>query len=361
MSMINEMAGVNKETDNSNFFVRFFKYFVPWKGDRAQEIIRKVIFMGSIVLFFSSLNELTDFLETDRETLEYSEQVQSLEPVFNQDFNDTINIGNKKAVTSDNAAPEKQIRVIQDWGKKLIEKCKNDDVVGWIKIPGFLNSNGKEYINFPVVQGDDNDYYLHHNLDKEVYESGSILVDYDVKIDENGQPDDIIIYGHHMRKLGTSFTHLAEYKGGVDLLKKCPIVEFNTIYDEAPQEYIIIGCFIGAINTEQDNGQVFDYWRYRNFDSGKYQFNTWINKVKQSSWYSCDVKCDQNDGYITLSTCSNEVSSTRWVIVAKKLDEEDDKEAIIASYAEKQDKDIYFPQVWRDQWGNAKKYLGWSY
>lgn len=359
MSMSNEMTSVNKEIDNSNFFVRFFKYFVPWKGDKAQEIVRKIIFMGSIVLFFSSLNELTDFLETDKETLEYSEQIQSLEPVMNQDYNDSFKIGGKKAVSVDYDAPEKQKRVVQDWAKELLER--NEDVVGWIKIPGFVNSKGKEYINFPVLQTDDNDYYLHYSIDKQVYESGSIFVDYDVKIDENGQPDNTIIFGHHMRKLGTSFTHLAEYKESVDLLKKCPIVEFNTIYDDSNQEYVIIGCFVGASDEDQDNGIAFKYWLYRNFDTEKYKFNTWINNVKKASWYSCDVQCDPEDSYITLSTCSNEVAKTRWVIVAKKLDEDDDKEAIIASYTEKEDKDIYFPQVWRDQWGNAKKYLGWSY
>ena len=358
MSMTNEMSGANKETDNSNFFVRFFKYFVPWKGDKAQEIVRKIVFIGSIVLFCFSLNDLTDFLQTDKESLEYSEQIQSMEPVFDPVSNQKSQAGSKKIVSAENDAPELQERVVQDWAKELLER--NDEAVGWIKIPGFVNSKGKEYINFPVLQTDNNDFYLTHNVDKQPYESGSIYVDYAVPINEHGQPDNIIIFGHHMRKLGTSFTHLAEYKGGVDLLKKCPIIEFNTIY-ESNQEYIIIGCFVGIENEDQDNGHLFDYWRYRNFNASEFKFNTWIKSIEKCSWYSCDVQCDPTDDYITLSCCSNEVADTRWVIVAKKLDEDDDKEAIIASYAEKKDKDIYFPQVWRDQWGNTKKYLGWSY
>ncbi len=355
MSMCNEMSGINKETDESNFFVRFFKYFIPWKGDSAGEIVRKVIFVGSIVLFASSLNDLTSFLETDKETLEYSAQIQSLEP----DFEDELTYGGGAAVDNGGtSAPTMEKRVVQDWAKSLIKR--NKEVVGWIKIPGFLNSEGKEYINFPVVQHEDNDYYLTHNIDGQPYESGSIYADYVVPIDEKGQPDDIIIYGHHMRKLGTSFTHLAEYKGGVELLKKCPIIEFNTIY-ETGQEYVIIGCFVGAINEDQDNDHLFDYWRYRNFNNTDRTFTKWIQNVEKASWYSCDVQCDDDDDYITLSTCSNEVADMRWVIVAKKLDSDDDKDAIIASYKEKKDKDIYFPQVWINAWGNQKKYLGWSY
>ena len=89
---------------------------------------------------------------------------------------------------------------MQAWAKKLLKR--NKEVVGWIKIPGFTNSEGKEYINYPVLQHSDNDYYLTHNIDNQPYESGSIYADYVVPIDKNGQADNITIYGHHMRKLG---------------------------------------------------------------------------------------------------------------------------------------------------------------
>jgi sortase B len=352
--MINETISVKDDADTTNFFVRFFKYFIPWKGDHFSEIVRKVVFIGSIALFCSSINQLTDFLETDKETLEYSAQIQALEP----DFSDDINFDTVTASDGDSESPEESVRKVQPWAKKLLKR--NKEVVGWIKIPGFVNSDGEEYINYPVLQHSDNEYYLHYNIDNQLYESGSIYADYVVPIDENGQPDNITIYGHHMRKLGTSFTHLAEYKGGVDLLKKCPIIEFNTIYDSG-EEYVIFSCYVAAITESQDNGHLFDYWRYRNFDDGDYKFDTWLDYTLKSSWYSCDIECDADDDYITLSTCSNEVKDMRWVIVAKKLDEDDDKEAILASYKEKKDKDIYFPQVWRNVWGNSKKYLGWSY
>lgn len=118
------------------------------------------------------------------------------------------------------------------------------------------------------------------------------------------------------------------------MLKKYPIIEFNTIYD-TNEEYVIFSCFVAAVNESQDNGHLFDYWRYRNFDDQDYKFETWIDNVEKSSWYSCDIQCDPDDDYITLSTCSNEVANMRWVIVAKKLDKDDDKEAILASYKEK--------------------------
>ncbi len=365
--MGNEVRNLSPESQE-NFFLRFFKYFIPWKGDGISEIIRKIIFMLSIVLFAASLNELTDFLKTDQVELNYVQNIVKYEPDWEDD---TVNLDGVDADTgereetgpsTDNAKGE---RKVQKWAKELLER--NEEVVGWIKIPGFVNDDGDEYINFPVMQrkftGDIdacNDYYLRRDIDGNYYESGSIFADCLVPIDKEGQPDDIIIYGHHMRRLGTSFTHLAEYKEGVNFLKKHPMIEFNTIYDKN-EKYVIVSCFVAASNESQDDVAVFDYWRYRNFDDGDYSFEKWLDNIRKESWYSCDVECTADDDYITLSTCSNEVADMRWVIVAKKMTAKDNLDLIVDSYQERPDSEIYFPKIWRDVWGNNKKYLGWSY
>lgn len=359
MSMANEVKNIS-EKDNTNFFIRFIKYFIPWKGDAWSEIVRKIVFVFSIFLFAFSINELTDFLKSDAAELNYAEEIVKYEPDF-----DTINQDKSTDDDSSVAAPETtKERKVQDWAKKLLKR--NSEVVGWIKIPGFVNSDGEEYINFPVLQhvsedtSEGNSYYLTRNIDQEYYESGSIFADCLVPIDKNGQADNITIYGHHMRRLGTSFTHLAEYKDGVDFLKKYPVIEFNTIYD-TNEKYVIIGCFVAAVEDYQDDIKIFDYWRYRNFDNDEHTFESWIDNVNKQSWYSSNVKCTEDDDYISLSTCSNEVSDMRWVIVAKKMTADDNLDLIVKSYKERADKDIYFPKCWRNVWGNNKKYLGWSY
>ena len=362
MSMANETRNIS-EKDDMNFFIRFIKYFIPWKGDKSGEVIRKIVFVFSIFLFAFSVNELTDFLKSDEAELNYAQEIVKYEP----DFDDDVDLSNVEVESETNSAmPESENgeRKVQKWAESLLKR--NEEVVGWIKIPGFVNENGEEYINFPVLQhySEDtkvgNEYYLTRNIDEEPYESGSIYADCLVAIDENGQPDNITIYGHHMRRLGTSFTHLAEYKGGVDFLKKYPIIEFNTIYAKN-EKYIIVGCFVAAAEDYQDDIDIFDYWRFRNFDNDDYSFESWIDNVRKQSWYSSDVECTEDDDYITLSTCSNEVADMRWVIVAKKMTANDNADLITESYKEKADKDIYFPKCWRDVWGNNKKYLGWSY
>ncbi|WP_124098071.1 class B sortase [Ruminococcus sp. Marseille-P6503] len=361
MSMANEIKNIS-EKDDSNFFVRFVKYFVPWKGDKSAEVVRKIVFIFSIFIFVFSINELTDFLKSDQEQIDYAQEIVKYEPDF-----DDLNLNDVSGDAEDGAdIPESsdKERKVQSWAKDLLKR--NDEVVGWIKIPGFVNSNGEEYINFPVLQhvtdniDEGNNYYLKRNLDEEYYDSGSIFADCVIPIDKDGQADNITIYGHHMRKLGTSFTHLAEYKDGVDFLKKYPVIEFNTIYDSG-EKYVIIGCFVAAAEDNQDDIPIFDYWRYRNFDDDEYSFESWIDNVRKQSWYSSDVECTEDDDYISLSTCSNEVSDMRWVIVAKKMTADDNLDLIVESYEERDDKDIYFPKCWRNVWGNNKKYLGWSY
>ncbi len=367
--MGNEVRNLSPE-NGENFFIRFFKYFIPWKGDSVAEIIRKIVFAFSIVLFVASLNELTDFLKTDQVELNYVQNIVKYEPNWDDEEADTVNLDDVDVDTDaeNTSAPEGKgsgKRKVQSWAKELLDR--NSEVVGWIKIPGFVNDDGDEYINFPVLQrtysGDidaDNDYYLRRNIDGVYYESGSIFADALVGINKEGQPDNIIIYGHHMRRLGTSFTHLAEYKEGVNFLKKHPMIEFNTIFDKN-EKYVIISCFVAASDESQDDIEVFDYWRYRNFDDGKYSFEKWYDNIRKESWYSCDVECTEDDDYITLSTCSNEVANMRWVIVAKKMTAKDNLDLIIDSYQERPDSEIYFPKIWRDVWGNNKKYLGWSY
>ena len=239
MSMANEIKNIS-EKDDSNFFVRFVKYFVPWKGDKSAEVVRKIVFIFSIFIFVFSINELTDFLKSDQEQINYAQEIVKYEPNF-----DDLNLNDVSGNAEDgDDNPESTVkeRKVQSWAKELLNR--NDEVVGWIKIPGFVNSDGEEYINFPVLQHvtdnieEGNNYYLKRNIDEEFYDSGSIYADCVVPIDENGQADNITIYGHHMRRLGTSFTHLAEYKDGVDFLKKYPVIEFNTIYYEC----IIICC-----------------------------------------------------------------------------------------------------------------------
>ena len=55
MSMANETMNLS-EKDDTNFFVRVVRYFIPWKGDGVGEVFRKIVFMCfSVFLLMSFL------------------------------------------------------------------------------------------------------------------------------------------------------------------------------------------------------------------------------------------------------------------------------------------------------------------
>ena len=81
--------------------------------------------------------------------------------------------------------------------KKL--KQINPDTVGYIKVP---NTN----VDYVVVKGTDNDYYLKHDFNKEDNIAGWIFTDYKNKVD--GTDKNLVIFGHDTAD-GSMFGSLA--------------------------------------------------------------------------------------------------------------------------------------------------------
>jgi len=80
----------------------------------------------------------------------------------------------------------------------------NPDIIGWIVVPGTT-------INYPIVQGRDNNWYLHHTFRGERNPAGAIFADY------LNTPDfsdgHTILYGHNMQR-GNMFARLHGWEGG---------------------------------------------------------------------------------------------------------------------------------------------------
>ncbi|MBE6867547.1 MAG: class B sortase [Ruminococcus albus] len=360
MAMARGSANFN-DNEGSNNTGGLIRYFIPWKGDKSSEVVRKIVFIASVGLFCVSLGQLKSYLNTTNgERSRAHGLVEQYEPKFDENVDYEANTGSDDIDIADPDESYKK-REVQKWvkDKKLLDR--NDDVVGWIKIPGFKDSDGDSYMSFPVLQGKNNDEYLYKDIDGNYYESGSIFADSWSIISKERQSDNITIFGHHMGWLGTSFTHLSEYEQGADFLKEHAVIEFNSIY-ESKCKYAIVSCFMINTDAKDDNGDLWEYIGYRDFNDEQYRFDEWYDEITRRSWYSSDIKCTEDDKYITLSTCSKLVEEgVRWVIVAKKLTPDDDIDAIKASYKERADKDIYFPKIWKDIYGNKTVYKGWEY
>ena len=94
--------------------------------------------------------------------------------------------------------PEENLPEIDFDGLRAINK----DIVAWIQIPGIG-------VDYPVVQGKDNEHYLHYTFDGKANKAGSIFLDYRNRVDFTDRR--VILYGHNMKD-GSMFSNLKKYQ-----------------------------------------------------------------------------------------------------------------------------------------------------
>ena len=94
--------------------------------------------------------------------------------------------------------PEENLPEIDFDGLRAI----NGDIVAWIQIPGIG-------VDYPVVQGKDNEHYLHYTFDRKANKAGSIFLDYRNRADFTDSK--VILYGHNMKD-GSMFSNLKKYR-----------------------------------------------------------------------------------------------------------------------------------------------------
>ncbi|MGN1102134.1 MAG: class B sortase, partial [Huintestinicola sp.] len=122
------------------------------------------------------------------------------------------------------------------------------------------------------------------------------------------------------------------YKNNVDFYKKNPIVVFNTEYGIG--DYIIFGYFVTNVYEKQDSaGEVFHYHDYIETLNNESTFNWYMSKVNERNQIIPPVDVVYGDKLLVLSTCSNEYSDSRFVVLARKVREGENISAIDFSAA----------------------------
>lgn len=218
----------------------------------------------------------------------------------NEELNNYIN----NNVQEEKTTSEKSERML-----KVEELQKeNSDIVGWLEIP---DSN----INYPVVQGQDNDYYMVHDYKKEYSKNGSLFLDKDYNWDKPST--NLLIYGHNNRGTDSMFCQLLNYKkqSYYDTHKK---FRFTTNKEDA--EYEIISVFQSKVYYKNETN-VFRYYYFIDADSEK-EFNDYVNNSKKASLYDTGVTAEYGDQLMTLSTCDFYTEDGRLAVVAKKIENE---------------------------------------
>ena len=170
----------------------------------------------------------------------------------------------------------------------------NADYSCWIYAPD-------SPIDYPIVHGADNEYWLHRLFDGSRNAAGTLFIDY------RNLPDfhdpNTLIYGHHMRN-DSMFGTLDHYEQPgyyeshpwmlVIARDETYLVEVLAGYTTSKKDH----CYDIAISDESDK-QAF------------------IDEAKSKSDFQSPVEIDSGDRLITLSTCAYAFENARYIVIGK--------------------------------------------
>lgn len=170
----------------------------------------------------------------------------------------------------------------------------NPDVVAWIRIP---DTN----IDYPVLQGADNDYYLSHTWDKWENSAGSIFLEWQ----SSASLDDFntLIYGHNMAN-GTMFAHLHRF-GNQDFFNYHPYI------------YLVTGEGILRYEVFSSHDAGTDSSAYRLGFQQEGSREDFLADMLEASVIETGVQPETHDRILTLSTCTGMGYRSRWVVHAR--------------------------------------------
>ncbi len=193
---------------------------------------------------------------------------------------------------------------------------ENDDVIGWIYIP---DTN----VNFPLLQGEDNEQYLYQSYEKEYLTAGSIFLDY--RCSDDFSDGNTVIYGHNMHN-GSMFGKLKKY-ASEDYRDAHPYIYIMKA-DGSWNKYEVIAYFVADVM-----GPVYELplaaSSAADAASGELtgasmtsEFRELAQTIADSNAYSGDVELAPGDKLITLSTCTQDSrNDARNVLIARLLAE----------------------------------------
>lgn len=172
-------------------------------------------------------------------------------------------------------------------------------VIGWIKLEGTL-------IDYPIMQGTNNSFYLGHLPDGTAHRSGSIFLDYRSSPDFSDRNS--LIYGHESRTQDM-FGALKNYRGQ-DFYEANPVIYIYT--PEGDYELVLFAGYL----VDSGVGSEIPPLRFRDDD----EFLRHIANTKQRSFFRSDVQVGVDDRIVSLATCAYDYTNARWIIVGKLVE-----------------------------------------
>ncbi len=177
-----------------------------------------------------------------------------------------------------------------------VEKFRgiNDDYACWLLGPATL-------MDYPVVQGEDNDYYLDRLFNGARNACGTLFIDYRNLPDF--QDPNTLIYGHHMRN-DSMFGSLTEYEYAGYFESHPYLVLF------APEKIYLLEALAGYTTSKHDHC-------YDIAISGQEDFDRFLAEARQKSDFAAQVTAVHGENLATLSTCAYAFENARYILIAR--------------------------------------------
>ena len=300
----------------------FLDSFIPRKGDSSADVSVVVLVVALIVLAWYFVQQAK--IKAD---IKKQQEMHTSISVITQS---TTSPPETEETTTETEPPP---LVVLDSMTELLNE--NPDVAGWITVDDTK-------INNVVLQTDNNEYYL----DKDFYGNrniaGQIYIDYRCIANDydKNQSDNLIIYGHNQADQ-TMFGTLKKYKIKKDNTKNFdfyldhPTFKFSNLYEE--YTYKIVAMFVVEVEPYQTrDGVVFDYHNYVNFNKNR-TFSDFKENILARTAVNTGVDFNEDDKFVTLSTCSNEFEPSRFVVIGRRVRDGESPEVDVSKAAINED------------------------
>lgn len=169
---------------------------------------------------------------------------------------------------------------------------QNPDIVGWIYCEGTI-------INYPIVQGEDNQQYLRRRYDGTKSTLGSIFLDFRNLSDFSDLNN--LIYGHNIRS-GQMFAPLMSYRDQA-FYEEHPVMWLLT-----PEKAYRLDLIAGLVVPS--DSEVYGIYSYPE------ELMTGLEYVISHSTFTAgSVDLESVERIVTLSTCSYDFNDARYVVI----------------------------------------------
>jgi len=257
-------------------------------GSEMKKRISKLLPLVYLVVFIYAGFVLVKYLYTYYEASKSLKETQEIYETALENSRETLTIEDS---TTTDAGPNDSIRP-----QFTDLHAVNERIVGWVSVEGTK-------LNNPILQAEDNDFYLNRNFKDNYSRAGSVFMDY--RNDVMDMSRNTVIYGHSMKN-DTMFGSLKKY-AKQEYADEHATIYFDTLYDSYD-----IKVFAAYETT-------IDFYYIETEFASDEDYSEYLDEVRKRSVIDMDVEVNPGDQIVTLSTCNNAVDSKdkRYVVQGK--------------------------------------------